>query len=64
MTFQIEVKNGHWTVNGKGFNELSTFEKTTLNNFFQEIKYNGNTPRNRTNSRVARRNSNNTSTQK
>lgn len=56
MTFEIIVTNGHWTVNGKRINELTMFEKSTLNNFFQELKQNGNTSLNSTNSRVRPRN--------
>lgn len=38
MTFEIEITDGRWTVNGKSINELTFFEKTILNNFFQELK--------------------------
>lgn len=38
MNFEIVIRNGRWTVNGKGFEELTMFERTTLNNFFQKLR--------------------------
>ena len=42
MTFEIIITDGHWTINGKKFSELTLMERETLNRFFQELKYNNN----------------------
>jgi DNA-binding ferritin-like protein len=40
MKLHIKIKNGHWTVNGKKFNELGMMETDFMNRYFQEVKLN------------------------
>lgn len=38
MNFEIVIRNGRWTINGKNFNELSNSEKQSLDTFFRVLK--------------------------